>query len=177
MASPSPSSPRPDPRSPYQPEGVHGPSAPVDFGAFEWTDGAWRAGKLRDQVIYELHVGTFSPEGTFEGVIGRLDHLVALGVTAVELMPVAEFSGRRGWGYDGVDLFAPHHAYGGPAGLQRLVDACHARGLAVVMDVVYNHVGPEGNYLPDHFFTDRYDTAWGRAVNYDGPRSEEVRRF
>src|SRR5579871_5955517 len=177
MSSPSPSSPRPDPRSPHQPQGVHGPSAPVDFSAFRWTDAGWQAGELRDQVFYELHVGTFSPEGTFGGVVGRLDHLVDLGITAVELMPVAEFSGSRGWGYDGVDLFAPHHVYGGPAGLQRLVDACHSRGLAVVMDVVYNHVGPEGNYLPPHYFTDRHHTAWGSAFNYDGPGADEARRF
>src|SRR5207248_7933263 len=129
----------PDPRSRWQPEGVHGPSHAVDPDAFVWHDGGWHTPDLADAVLYELHVGTFSPEGTFEGAIGRLDHVLDLGATAVELMPVAEFAGDRGWGYDGVDLFAPHHAYGGPEGLHGLVDACHARGLAVVLDTVYNH--------------------------------------
>lgn len=171
--------PLPDPRSPWQPDGVHGPSAHVDHAAFAWTDEAFRPGDLKDQVCYELHTGTFSPEGTFDGAISKLDHLVDLGITAVELMPVAEFSGGRGWGYDGVDLFAPHHAYGGPEGLKRLVEACHGRGLAVVMDVVYNHVGAEGNYLPRFgpYFSDTHATAWGKALNYDGPGAGEVRRF
>ncbi|MEY2567987.1 MAG: maltooligosyltrehalose trehalohydrolase [Actinomycetota bacterium] len=171
--------PRPDPRSPWQPDGVDGPSRVVDHARFPWTDQAWRGVHLPSAVMYELHVGTFSPEGTFDGVIGRLDHLVALGVDVVELMPVAEFPGDRGWGYDGVDLYAPHHAYGGPDGLKRLVDACHARGVGVVLDVVYNHVGPSGNYLRDFgpYFTDRYATPWGEAVNLDGPDSDEVRRF
>jgi maltooligosyltrehalose trehalohydrolase len=130
-------------------------------------------------VIYELHIGTFSPEGTFDGVIGRLEHLAGLGVTHVELMPVAEFPGVRGWGYDGVDLWAPHHAYGGPDGLKRLVDACHARGLAVLLDVVYNHLGPSGNYLGRFgpYFTSRFRTPWGDAMNFDGAGSDEVRRF
>src|SRR5437588_1733318 len=119
--------PLPEPRSPWQPDGVHGWSAWVDHSAFRWTDDGWSAGELRDQVIYELHTGTFSPEGDFAGVSGRLDHIADLGVTAVELMPVGEFPGTRGWGYDGVDLYAPHHSYGGPEGLKRLVDACHAR--------------------------------------------------
>src|SRR5690606_25647845 len=134
---------------------------------------------LAAAVLYELHVGTFTAAGTFEGVIRRLDHLIDLGVTHVELLPVAEFPGRRGWGYDGVDLFAPHHAYGGPEGLKRLVDACHARGLAVVLDVVYNHLGPEGNYLSRFgpYFTDAYHTPWGPAINLDGAGSDEVRRF
>jgi maltooligosyltrehalose trehalohydrolase len=171
--------PRPDPRSPYQPAGVHGPSRCVDHSAFVWSDEAFRAPPLADGAIYEIHVGTFSPEGTFEGAIARLDHLVDLGVSHVELMPVAEFSGDRGWGYDGVNLFAPHHTYGGPDGLRRLVDACHARGLAVLLDVVYNHLGPTGNYLADFgpYFTHRYATPWGAAVNLDGPHSDEVRRF
>ncbi len=167
----------PDPRSPWQPQGVDGPSRLV--GDFEWTDAGWRGIHLPSAVIYELHVGTFSPRGDFDGVVEHLDHLVALGVDAVELMPVAEFPGERGWGYDGVDLYAPHHAYGGPAGLARLVDACHARGLAVVMDVVFNHLGPAGNYL-GHFgpyFTDFYTTPWGQAINLDGPGSDEVRAF
>jgi maltooligosyltrehalose trehalohydrolase len=169
----------PDPRSPWQPEGVHGLSRPVDHSAFPWTDGAWRGTHLPSAVLYELHVGTFSPEGTFDGVIQRLDHLVDLGVTAVELLPVAEFSGTRGWGYDGVDLYAPHSAYGGPDGLKRLVDACHNRGLGVVLDVVYNHLGPEGNHLGAFgpYFTDFYATPWGQAVNYDRAGSDEVRRF
>ncbi len=171
--------PFPDPRSPYQPHGVHGLSRLVDHDAFEWTDHDWKGADPRQGVIYELHVGTFSPEGTFDGVIGRLDHLIDLGVTAVELMPVVEFSGNRNWGYDGVCLFAPHHHYGGPDGLKRLVDACHGRGLAVVLDVVYNHLGPEGNYLGIYapYFTGFYTTPWGEAINYDQSGSDEVRRF
>jgi maltooligosyltrehalose trehalohydrolase len=169
----------PDPRSPFQPEGVHGPSRTVDHAAFGWSDAGWRTPRLRDRVIYELHVGTFSPEGTFDGVIERLDHLLELGVDVVELMPVAEFAGDRGWGYDGVDLYAPHHSYGGPDGLKRLVDACHGRGLGVVLDVVYNHLGPEGNYLAQFgpYFTDSYPTPWGQALNLDGPDSQPVRDF
>lgn len=171
--------PRPDPRSPSQPEGVHGPSELVDHGAFRWTDHGWRGVHLPGAVLYELHVGTFTPAGTFDAVIDRLPHLVDLGVDAVELLPVAEFSGERGWGYDAVDLFAPHHAYGGPDGLKRLVDACHGHGLGVVVDVVYNHLGPSGNFLPElgPYFTDRHTTNWGDAVNLDGPGSHEVRAF
>ena len=171
--------PLPDPRSPFQPQGVHGPSRVVDHSCFPWTDGSWRGFYLPSTVLYELHVGTFSPEGTFDGAIARLDHLVDLGVTAVEVLPVAEFPGSRNWGYDGVALFAPHHGYGGPDGLKRLVDACHARGLGVVLDVVYNHLGPEGNHL-DRFgpyFTSFYATPWGQAVNFDQRGSDEVRRF
>ena len=171
--------PFPDPRSQWQPEGIHGLSRVVDFSAFEWTDKNWQAPSLLSAIIYELHVGTFTPKGTFESAIEKLDHLVTLGVTHVELMPVNEFSGAHGWGYDGVDLFAPHHAYGGPIGLMRLVDACHARGLAVILDVVYNHLGPTGNYLA-HFgpyFTPHYSTPWGPAVNLDRAGSDEVRRF
>jgi maltooligosyltrehalose trehalohydrolase len=171
--------PLPDPRSRWQPSGVHGLSRLVDFSAFRWTDGGWRGRALADAVIYELHVGTFTPQGTFVSAIERLDHLVELGVDTVELMPVAEASGDHGWGYDGVDLWAAHHAYGGPAGLAALVDACHARGLAVVLDVVYNHLGPEGNYLERFgpYLTDRHHTPWGRAVNFDGPDSGPVRGF
>ena len=171
--------PMPDPRSAWQPSGVDGPSRTVDFDAFAWTDAGWQAPPLADAVVYEAHVGTFSAEGTFQGAIAHLDHLVELGVTHLELMPVAEFSGERGWGYDGVDLYAPHSAYGGPDGLWRLVDAAHARGLAVLLDVVYNHLGPTGNYLGTYgpYFTDRYSTPWGSAVNLDGPDSDEVRRF
>ena len=170
---------RPDPRSPWQPSGVHGPSRLVDHGAFAWTDDGWAPLPLADAVVYELHVGTFSPEGTFDGAVACLGHLVDLGVTAVEVMPVAEFPGRRGWGYDGVDLYAPHSAYGGPEGLKRLVDACHGNGLAVILDVVYNHLGPDGNYLREFgpYFTDRYATPWGEAVNFDGPDSDPVRAF
>ena len=173
------SDPVPDPRSPFQPRGVHGPSRLVDHDTFGWTDAGWRPPPLPSAILYELHVGTFTPEGTFASAIRRLSHLVELGVTHVELMPVAEFPGERGWGYDGVDLFAPHHAYGGPAGLKALVDACHAHGLAVVLDVVYNHLGPAGNYLSRFgpYFTGRYQTPWGEAVNLDGSGSDEVRRF
>ena len=169
----------PDPRSPHQPEGVHGPSRTVDGEAHAWGDASWAGAELADAVLYELHVGTFTREGTFDAAIARLGHLVDLGVTAVEIMPVAEFPGDRGWGYDGVDLYAPHHAYGGPDGLRRLVDACHARGLAVVLDVVYNHLGPDGNYLGAYgpYFTDRHRTPWGEAINLDGPESDEVRAF
>ncbi len=161
--------PRPDPRTAWQPFGVDGPSRVVDHGAFDWHDGSWRGLYLPSAVLYELHVGTFTPAGTFDAVIERLDHLVSLGVDGIELLPVAAFSGERGWGYDGVDLFAPHDAYGGPDGLKRLVDACHARGIGVVMDVVYNHLGPSGNYLAEYgpYFTERHSTNWGPAVNFD----------
>ncbi len=173
------SEPMPDPRSAHQPEGVHGPSRLVDHAAFAWSDAGWRGFHLPAAVLYELHVGTFSAEGTFEGAIAHLDHLVELGITAVEILPVAQFPGSRNWGYDGVDLFAPHHGYGGPDGLKRLVDACHSRGLGVVLDVVYNHLGPEGNYLERFgpYFTSFYATPWGQAVNFDQPGSDEVRRF
>ncbi|HXR76968.1 MAG TPA: malto-oligosyltrehalose trehalohydrolase [Bryobacteraceae bacterium] len=169
----------PDPRSAFQPFGVHGPSRIVDHNAFRWTDQGWQAPPLSSAAVYELHIGTFTSEGTFESAIERLAHLVDLGVTHVEIMPVSEFPGDRGWGYDGVDLYAPHHAYGGPEGLKRLVDACHANGLAVLLDVVYNHLGPVGNYLGRFgpYFTDTYETPWGSAVNLDGPGSREVRRF
>ena len=171
--------PRADPRSAYQPQGMCGPSRVVDHAEFGWTDGGWRGVPLAGSVLYELHVGTFSAEGTFDGAIAHLGHVAGLGVDAIELMPVAEFSGDRGWGYDGVDLFAPHHAYGGPDGLKRLVDAAHEHGLGVVMDVVYNHLGPAGNYLPEFgpYFSARHRTNWGPAVNFDGPGSDEVRRF
>ena len=170
---------RPDPRSPSQPDGVDGRSEVIDHTAFEWRDVAWRGVPLRGAVLYELHVGTFTEAGTFDAAIDRIPHLVELGVDAVELLPVAEYPGRHGWGYDGVDLFAPHHAYGGPDALKRLVDACHAHGLGVVLDVVYNHLGPAGNYLPEFgpYFSERHHTNWGPAVNFDGPGSDEVRRF
>ncbi|HUA83835.1 MAG TPA: malto-oligosyltrehalose trehalohydrolase [Bryobacteraceae bacterium] len=171
--------PLPDPRSPWQPQGVHGASRFYDHSAFPWSDRNWQAPPLSSALIYELHTGTFTPEGTFDGAIARLDHLVELGVTHVELMPVQEFSGGWGWGYDTVDLFAPHHVYGGPDGLKRLIDACHRRGLAVLLDVVYNHLGPSGNYLARFgpYFTDRYSTPWGPAINFDSAGSLEVRRF
>ncbi len=169
---------RPDPASRYQPEGVHGPSEVVD-PAFNWTDERWRGIALSDYVIYELHIGTFSADGTFDAAIAQLDELKDLGVTAIEIMPVAQFPGARNWGYDGVQLFAVQNTYGGPAGLKRLVNACHMRGLAVILDVVYNHVGPEGNYLGEFgpYFTQTYKTPWGSAVNVDGAHSDQVRRF
>jgi maltooligosyltrehalose trehalohydrolase len=169
----------PDPRSQRQPDGVHGPSEVVDQDAFVWTDAGFAPAPLARAIIYELHVGTFTPAGTFLGLLERLDHLVELGVTHVELMPVCEFPGSRGWGYDGVALYAPHHAYGTPDELKRLVDGCHARGLAVLLDVVYNHLGPDGNYLGQFgpYFTATYATPWGPAVNLDGAGSDEVRRF
>jgi maltooligosyltrehalose trehalohydrolase len=171
--------PRPDPRSPSQPDGIDAPSEVVDHGAFVWRDDGWRGTLLAGAVLYELHVGTFTPRGTFDAVIDRLPHLVSLGIDAIELLPVAEFSGGRGWGYDGVQLYAPHHAYGGPDGLKRLVDACHAAGVGVVMDVVYNHFGPAGCHLPEFgpYLTDRHRTGWGDAVNFDGADSTEVRAF
>ena len=170
---------RPDPRSPSQPDGVDGLSEVVDHASFAWTDDRWRGVPLPSAVIYELHVGTFTLEGTFDGVIAKLPHLVDLGVDVIELLPVNEFPGERGWGYDGADLYAPHHAYGGPDGLKRLVDAAHGAGVAVVMDVVYNHLGPAGNYLGEFgpYFTEKYETPWGMAVNLDDRDSDEVRRF
>jgi maltooligosyltrehalose trehalohydrolase len=177
--------PMPDPRSRWQPEGVHGPSqivGPRDFvQPAPGTDAASAhgAGPLRDAILYELHVGTFTPEGTYEAAQGKIPHLVNLGITHVELMPLATFPGRRGWGYDGVDLYAPHPAYGTPRQLAAFVAACHAAGLRVLLDVVYNHLGPDGNYLGAYgpYFTDRYHTAWGAAINYDGPHSDAVRGF
>ncbi|TAK54075.1 MAG: malto-oligosyltrehalose trehalohydrolase, partial [Dehalococcoidia bacterium] len=170
----------PDPYSRSQPEGPHGPSEIVDPKAHEWHDDGWPGLRPDGLIVYECHVGCLTPEGTFDALIGQLDTLRRLGVNAIELMPVAEFPGSRNWGYDGVDLFAPSRNYGGPEGLRRLVDAAHARGLGVILDVVYNHFGPDGNYLlqycPD-YVTDRYTTPWGDAVNYDGPRSAMVRRF
>jgi maltooligosyltrehalose trehalohydrolase len=168
----------PDPVSRWQPHGVHGPSRVVDPDAFRWSDDGWRGLPLRRLVFYELHVGTFSPPGTFDAAIGRLDYLVDLGITAVELMPVAEFPGPRNWGYDGAHLYAPQHSYGGPEGLKRLVDACHARGLAAILDVVYNHLGPEGNYLGQFgpYFSQRYRTPWGEALNFDDRDCDPVRR-
>lgn len=170
----------PDPASRFQPEGVHGPSQVVDPSTFAWTDARWHPPSPRDLVVYELHLGTFSPEGTFDGARARLPYLRELGVTAVELMPVADFAGARNWGYDGVALFAPSRAYGTPDAFRRFVDAAHGHGLAVILDVVYNHLGPEGAYLPRFsaaYFTDRHRTPWGAAINLDAPGSEVVRRF
>ncbi|MDO5737359.1 MAG: malto-oligosyltrehalose trehalohydrolase [Propionibacteriaceae bacterium] len=170
--------PLPDPRSQFQPEGPHGPSVMVNPVLFDRPH-AWAGRDLRGAVLYEMHVATFTHDGTFDSAIERLDHLVALGVDAVEVMPVADFAGTRGWGYDGVGLFAVHRAYGGPSAFLRFIDAAHDRGLGVILDVVHNHLGPEGNYLA-HFgpyFTDTHETPWGPAVNLDAPGSEEVRAF
>lgn len=169
---------RPDPASRYQPEGVHGPSEVVSFD-FDWTDHDWRGIELEKYILYELHIGTFSREGTFDSAAAHLDELVDLGVTAIEIMPVAQFAGERNWGYDGVYPFAVQNSYGGSAALQRFVDAAHRKGLAVVLDVVYNHLGPEGNYLPRFgpYFTDHYRTPWGLALNFDQEHSDEVRRY
>jgi maltooligosyltrehalose trehalohydrolase len=169
---------RPDPASKFQPEGVHGPSQVIDPN-FVWEEQHWSGVPFSHYVIYELHVGTFTAQGTFDAIVVHLDELKDLGITAIELMPVAQFPGERNWGYDGVYPFAVQNSYGGPDGLKRLIDACHQRGLAVILDVVYNHLGPEGNYLQDFgpYFTDRYRTPWGIAINYDGPDSDEVRRF
>ena len=171
--------PFPDPRSAWQPSGIHGLSRIVDHSQFRWTDRTWNPRPLSSAIIYELHVGTFTPEGTFRAIVERLDYLLDLGITHIELMPVAEFSGPWGWGYDGVDLFAPHHQYGTPDDLKFLIDTCHQRGLAVLLDVVYNHFGPTGNYLGKFgpYLTDAYKTPWGQAVNLDHKGSHEVRRF
>src|SRR5271155_2700735 len=160
----------PDPASRSQSHGVHGPSQIIDPAQFRWNCSDWNPITLSDAVLYELHVGTFTPEGTFDAAIVRLDDLAQLGVTTIEIMPVAQFPGARNWGYDGVYIFAAQNSYGGPAGLQRLIDAAHLRGLTVVLDVVYNHLGPEGNYLSKfgRYFTTRYRTPWGSALNFDG---------
>ena len=173
------SEPLADPRSPSQPDGVFGPSAAIDHSAFAWHDAGWQSPPLDSAIIYELHIGTFSAGGTFDSAIPYLDHLVALGVTHVEIMPVNEFAGTRGWGYDGVLVWAPHHGYGGPDGMKRFIDACHARGLAVLLDVVYNHFGPEGSVVHRYgpYTTDQYRTPWGAAINLDQAGSDEVRRF
>ncbi len=170
---------RPDPASHYQPDGVHEASAIVDHEEFTWTDEGFRPVPLSDMILYELHVGCFSEAGTFDGVVGKLDHLKELGITAVEVMPIAQFPGDRNWGYDGVNLFAVQASYGGSNGFKRLVNACHERGLSVILDVVYNHLGPEGNYLREFgpYFTDAYSTPWGEAVNFDGEMSDEVRAY
>jgi maltooligosyltrehalose trehalohydrolase len=169
---------RPDPASRFQPQGVHGPSEVVATD-FAWTDNGWAGIPLEQYVLYELHVGTFTPQGTLDAIIPRISELRDLGITAIELMPVAQFPGNRNWGYDGVYPYAVQNSYGGPAALKRLVNACHEQGMAVVLDVVYNHLGPEGNYLADFgpYFADSYRTPWGQAVNFDGPQSDNVRRY
>lgn len=169
---------RPDPASRFQPYGVHNVSEVVD-STFGWTDGNWRGVPLESYIFYELHIGTFTSEGTFDAVIPHLHELVRLGITAIEIMPIAQFPGARNWGYDGVGMYAAQNSYGGVGGLKRLVNACHELGLAVVLDVVYNHLGPEGNYLNDfgYYFTQRYRNPWGNALNFDGAHSDAVRRY
>jgi maltooligosyltrehalose trehalohydrolase len=172
--------PLPDPASRFQPEGPHGPSEVIDPSRFVWTDLDWRGPRLEGQIIYEMHVGTFTPEGNWLAAARQLPELVAAGIGTVEIMPIADFPGRFGWGYDGVDLFAPTHLYGRPDDLRSFIDAAHRLGLAVILDVVYNHLGPDGNYLPAFakaYFTDRYKCEWGDAINFDGPDSPPVRRF
>jgi maltooligosyltrehalose trehalohydrolase len=170
---------RPDPASVSQPDGPHGPSEALDLTHFSWTDQQWENLPLENYLLYELHTGTFSPEGNFQGIEARLDYLKELGVTAIEIMPVAQFPGKRNWGYDGVFPFAVQNSYGGARALQQLVNICHAKGLAVVLDVVYNHLGPEGNYLNDFgpYFTEKYNTPWGKAINFDDAWCDGVRRY
>lgn len=169
----------PDPASPYQPQGVHGPSQVIDHSAYQWQDAGWCGLPFSQLVIYELHTGTFTEEGTLEAIIAKLDYLAGIGINAIELMPVAQFPGNRNWGYDGVFLYAVQNSYGGPEGLKKLVDACHNKGIAVLLDVVYNHLGPEGNYLAEYgpYFTGKYHTPWGDALNFDGEWSDGVRAF
>jgi maltooligosyltrehalose trehalohydrolase len=170
----------PDPASRFQPQGPHGPSQVVDPDQFEWTDLHWRGASLAGQIIYEMHVGTFTQQGTWEAALAHLPYLADLGITVIEVMPVAEFPGQFGWGYDGVDLFAPTHLYGNPDDFRRFVDRAHSLNLAVLLDVVYNHIGPDGNYLKvfsESYFTDRYKNEWGEAINFDGVESTPVREF
>jgi malto-oligosyltrehalose trehalohydrolase len=170
----------PDPASRFNPDDVHGPSAVIDSASYAWRDGQWHGRPWHEAVVYEMHVGTFTPQGTFAAAIERLDDLVQVGITAIELMPVADFPGRRNWGYDGVLLFAPDASYGTPDDLKALVDAAHARGLMVLLDVVYNHFGPDGNYLHVYakpFFNERHQTPWGAAINFDAAASRTVRDF
>ena len=170
----------PDPASRFQPEGPHGPSEVIDPAAFAWTDSAWRGAKLEGQVIYEMHVGTFTKEGTWAAAAKELPELAACGITCIEVMPIAEFPGKFGWGYDGVDLYAPTRLYGTPDDLRRFVNTAHGLGIAVILDVVYNHLGPDGNYLlqfADAYFTKKYKTEWGEPINFDGPDSGPVREY
>jgi len=170
---------RPDPASCFQPEGVHQPSQVVDLNSFKWEDETWNGKELSEFIMYELHVGTFTKQGTFDAIIPRLAELKDMGINAIQLMPVAQFPGERNWGYDGVYLFAVQNSYGGPQGLMNLVNACHKQGISVILDVVYNHLGPEGNYLEEYgpYFTEKYKTPWGKAVNFDEAYSDEVRNF
>jgi malto-oligosyltrehalose trehalohydrolase len=170
----------PDPASRYQPQDVHGPSEVIDLSAHQWRDSGWHGRPWEEAVLYELHVGTFTPEGTFKAAIGKLQHLQQLGITGIEVMPIGDFPGRRNWGYDGVNLFAPESAYGRPEDLQALIDAAHHLGIMVLLDVVYNHFGPEGAYVHSvspQFFTDRHCTPWGAAINTDGVNAGPVREF
>jgi maltooligosyltrehalose trehalohydrolase len=172
--------PWPDPCSRFQPEGVHGPSMVIEADRFEWTDSKWQGAQLAGQVIYEMHIGTFTPEGTFDAAIGKLEYLRDLGVSMLEIMPISECPGRWNWGYDGVQLFGPYHVYGDHDAFKRFVDAAHARGIAVILDVVYNHLGPDGNYLKcfsPHYFSKRYKTEWGEALNFDDEFNEGARDF
>src|SRR5690606_20560616 len=167
----------PDPASRSQPEGVHSWSQIIDHDSFLWEDSTWKGMDMSQMIIYELHVGTFTPEGTFEAIIDKLDHLKELGVNTLEIMPISQFPGERNWGYDGVYPFAAQHRYGGPEGLKTLINACHQHQIAVILDAVYNHMGPEGNYLSQFgpYFTEKYHTPWGSALNFDDKHSDEVR--
>ena len=169
----------PDPASLSQPDGVHGASQAINNREFNWTDEKWKNFALKDYIFYELHVGTFTSEGTFAAIEEKLDYLIDLGITAIEIMPVSQFSGERNWGYDGVFPFSVQNSYGGAKGLQQLVNTCHNKGLAVVLDVVFNHIGPEGNHLENfgHYFTDKYHTPWGNAINFDDAWCDHVRNF
>ncbi len=170
---------RPDPASCFQPEGVHEPSEVVDHSSFEWSDADWKNLEFNKMIMYELHVGTFTPDGNFDAIISKLEYLHELGINAIDIMPVSQFPGTRNWGYDGVHPYSVQNSYGGPDGLKRLVDAAHKKGMAVIMDVVYNHLGPEGNYLHDFgpYFTSKYKTPWGMALNFDSAYSDEVRNY
>lgn len=169
----------PDPASHFQPEGVHGPSQVIDHRGYNWKDQNWRGMPLREMIMYELHVGTFTPEGVFEAIIPRLDEIAAIGINVIELMPVSQFPGNRNWGYDGVFPYSVQNSYGTPEQLKRLIEECHHRGIAVILDMVYNHLGPEGNYFGKYgpYFTDKYSTPWGDAINYDGAYSDAVRDY
>ena len=170
----------PDPASRYQPDGPHGTSRVVDPKAFRWTDSQWRGRKLKGQIIYEMHIGTFTAQGNWQSAAGQLQELARIGITVVEMMPIFDFPGKFGWGYDGVDLFAPAHQYGGPDDLRAFVDQAHSLGVAVILDVVYNHFGPDGNYIrifSEDYFTAKHENDWGESINFDGPNSGPVREF
>src|SRR5437667_406140 len=170
----------PDPASRFQPHGPHGSSSIVDSAQFAWTDAQWHGVKMKGQIIYEMHVGTFTKEGTWQAAAEQLAELARIGITVVEMMPIADFPGNFGWGYDGVDLFAPSHLYGTPDDLRRFIDRAHSLGLAVILDVVYNHFGPDGNYIrtfSEDYFTARYENDWGESINFDGSDSGPVREF